>query len=280
MKTKQTCILVALILVSMVSLPLSSGQEGDSSDKQDTSGDGFFGGLFDTARQTAKTADDAAQQVFGLSPKEEAEVGREIDKSLQANMKVVNNPKIQKRIQKLAQPLLKQCRRDDNPYHFVIVEKDLCNAFASPGNYVYIYTGLLKTHPQDKHLRFVIGHEIGHCELGHAAKRWSAIIRAHQLGGELAANVADGAYAQYLAGYDQEEELDADVWSCKALMKVGGSREDVLEALRLLDKGLDNNASSSESEKPGDEVTRQIDKHFSTHPSADERIKRILQIQP
>jgi len=280
MKQKWIKIMLAWLIAIVIAVPASNGQEGGADDEQDASEGDLFGGFFDAARRAAKTADDVAQQALGLSPQEEAEVGEAIYKNYRQNMTFVDDPKIQKRIQRLAGPLIEQCQRDDNPYHFVIVESDRCNAFACPGNYVYIYTGLLETHPQDKHLRFIIGHEIGHCELGHAAKRCSAIIRAHQIGGDLAANVAGAAYAQYLEGYDQEEELDADVWSCKALMKVGGSREDTLEALRLLDKGASDDASSDESKDSGNELTRQIDRHFSSHPSADERIKRILQIEP
>ena len=52
----------------------------------------------------------------------------------------------------------------------MIDSKEL-NAFALPGGYLYIYTGLLKHLKNEAQLAFVLGHEVGHIVGRHAIRR-------------------------------------------------------------------------------------------------------------
>jgi predicted Zn-dependent protease len=57
-------------------------------------------------------------------------------------------------------------------YQLEIIQNDTTlNAFAVPGGYVYIYTGLLKYLDSEAALAGVIGHEIAHVERRHATQR-------------------------------------------------------------------------------------------------------------
>ena len=57
-------------------------------------------------------------------------------------------------------------------YQLELLQNDTTlNAFATPGGYVYVYTGLLKYLDSEAALAGVIGHEIAHAERRHATQR-------------------------------------------------------------------------------------------------------------
>lgn len=61
------------------------------------------------------------------------------------------------------------------PYQMEIIDQpEILNAFALPGGYIYIYTGLLKYLDSEAALAGVIGHEIAHAEMRHATQRMTA----------------------------------------------------------------------------------------------------------
>lgn len=61
-------------------------------------------------------------------------------------------------------------------YQLEIIQNDTTlNAFATPGGYVYLYTGLIKYLDSEAALAGVIGHEIGHAERRHATQKMTSI---------------------------------------------------------------------------------------------------------
>lgn len=52
-----------------------------------------------------------------------------------------------------------------------IIENDsVLNAFATPGGYIYVYTGLIKYLDQEDDLMGVLGHEVAHADLRHTSR--------------------------------------------------------------------------------------------------------------
>jgi predicted Zn-dependent protease len=65
--------------------------------------------------------------------------------------------------------------KDIFDYQMEIIDDDsTLNAFALPGGYVYVYSGLLKYLTSSAALAGVLGHEIAHAELRHATQRMTA----------------------------------------------------------------------------------------------------------
>jgi len=65
----------------------------------------------------------------------------------------------------LAKEILAAIPADDKPgyeFKFTLIDKDVINAFAVPGGYVYIYTGIIKNMKDESELACVLGHEITH----------------------------------------------------------------------------------------------------------------------
>lgn len=68
----------------------------------------------------------------------------------------------------------KVVKKDVYNYQFEIINQDILNAFAIPGGYIYLYTGLLKYLDSEAALAGVIGHEIAHIERRHSTQRLTA----------------------------------------------------------------------------------------------------------
>ncbi len=58
------------------------------------------------------------------------------------------------------------------PYKIALIDNDeVVNAFAAPGGYIYVYTGLLKFLDNEATLAGIIAHEVAHAERRHATQR-------------------------------------------------------------------------------------------------------------
>jgi beta-barrel assembly-enhancing protease len=87
----------------------------------------------------------------------------------------------------------------DYPFTFTIIDKDVQNAFAVPGGYVYIYTGIIKEMKDESELAGVLGHEISHVVWHHYR---DALAKTTGMGILLDALLGDdaGKLAQLVAG--------------------------------------------------------------------------------
>ena len=116
----------------------------------------------------------------------------------------------------LASPEIK--KRGIYPYQFEIIHDDkTINAFATPGGYVYVYTGLLKFVDNEATLAGVLGHEIAHAERRHATKRLTKYY-----GVEIILSIALGENPSQIA------QVTANLFTGLALLK--NSRDDEAEA--------------------------------------------------
>lgn len=104
---------------------------------------------------------------------------------------------------------------------YIIRNDEELNAFATPGGYVYVYTGLLKYLDSEDHLAGVLGHEIAHADRRHTVR---AIQR--ELGVQLLLDVAlgqnQGAVVQVVRAlgnlqYSRSNEEEADQYSVRYL---------------------------------------------------------------
>ena len=74
----------------------------------------------------------------------------------------------QERIDKVFANIVNQADRKEITYTLTILQSDVVNAFAAPGGYVFLTTGLLRHVADDTDiLANVIGHEVAHIELKH-----------------------------------------------------------------------------------------------------------------
>ncbi len=124
---------------------------------------------------------DTGINIFSLE--DDAQLGQELNAQIQTDPQEYpifhGDPSIKSYIatqifnQILATPQIQH--RDVFNYQVEIIDDDsTLNAFALPGGYVYVYTGLIKYLTSSAALAGVLGHEIAHAELRHATQRMTA----------------------------------------------------------------------------------------------------------
>jgi predicted Zn-dependent protease len=107
------------------------------------------------------------------------------------------------------------------PYKVQLIrDNNTVNAFAIPGGYIYVYTGLCKFVDNEATLAAVLAHEIGHAEARHSTKRMTK-----QYGLELLLQIVLGNNPSEL------EKLGGNLLTGLTLLK--NSRDDEYEADEL-----------------------------------------------
>lgn len=228
---------------------------------------------FDLGHDVSQAGNEIFDQVAGLTPREEQQVGKAVHAMIRNKQKLNDSPETLSRIQRLAQPFLEARRRKEIEYHFFVIQDDNINAFAHLGGYVYIHTGLLKVVRDDDELRFVLGHEIAHCDLRHCVQGMTAAVRAEQTAGELAGGLAAMAYRAISVGYSEEHELASDRWGYAQMRRQGRSHAQAALGLQMLQRNCP--ARTSESSTKRRDVKQHLEDHFRTHPPIETRLAQI-----
>jgi predicted Zn-dependent protease len=115
------------------------------------------------------------------------------------------------------------------PFTFTLIDADVQNAFAVPGGYVYIYTGIIKSMKDESELVGVLGHEIAHVTRHHyrdaLAKEAGLSILIQTLAGDNAGQLTQvvaqtfGSLASL--SVSRSNETDADEAGTKYLAATG-----------------------------------------------------------
>jgi beta-barrel assembly-enhancing protease len=172
----------------------------------------------------------ATSAFFGsLTVEKEKELGEEFCLQLQQFYPVVHDPYLTSYINAIGQKLVKQLGPQPFQYHFYILEDPTYNAFAVPGGYVFVNTGIIQLMNREDELAGVLAHEITHVHQRHMAKRLEkskftsvatviAALAAVLLGGGAAAPLLTGVMAggeSAMLAYSREDESEADTLGFK-----------------------------------------------------------------
>jgi predicted Zn-dependent protease len=162
-----------------------------------------------------------------LTGEEEKELGQAFFRSLHSQITVSQDAEIQQYIQTLGQRLVAHSDAPAYPFYFFVVMENDINAFAGPGGYIGVNSGLILMTEAESELASVIGHEIGHVTQRHlyrsaeAASRMSiptmaATLAAILLGTQSAAAAqaaviaVQAGNAQFQINFTREHEAEAD----------------------------------------------------------------------
>tara|TARA_B100001287_G_scaffold261577_1_gene250738 strand:- start:306 stop:1136 length:831 start_codon:yes stop_codon:yes gene_type:complete len=207
------------------------------------------------------------------SVEEEMQLGYKISKQYDQQLNLNTNPEIVDYINDIGQRLVKVSKRNTIPFVFKVVNDPTVNAFALPGGYCYINTGLILFAESEAELASVIGHEIAHVVGEHSMKRLSktrAINGALQIGSilgsvfigqrttENALMIADLASTGVLLNYSRGDELEADR----------------LGIQQMHDAGLNPIGSQTFFQKLSKKDGAKTSGFFSTHPATEDRFKQ------
>ncbi len=193
----------------------------------------------------------------------------------------VQNPNLRGYINEVGQKLKDQTEVDGptRAWTFTLLDSDVINAFALPGERVFMSRGLADKLTSEAQLAGVLGHEAGHVMARHTSERMAqsnAIgIGAAVVGAVAGAATKNDALAQgipAIAGaggqvivlkFSREQESEADSLGMRYMAKAGYNPHGQLEVMQVL-----KTASGSGGGTP--EI-------LATHPLPETRIQRVTQ---
>ncbi len=210
--------------------------------------------------ESIKKASKAASKAFEeFTPENEYYIGRTIAANILSKYKAYQNMGPNQYINLVGQTV---ARASDKPetfkgYHFLILDTDEINAFATPGGLILVSRGLLRCCKSEDALASVLAHEIGHVQLGHGmgairGSRYTSLGKivgvemAKNLGGEQlaqAAEIFDGTVGDIMKtmvdnGYQSSQEYEADNTAIMILKRVGYNPTALKEMLEQMNEQL------------------------------------------
>ena len=206
--------------------------------------------------------------------------GKQFSEQVEQTSKVIRDPVVNEYINRLAQNIV---RNSDAkvPFTVKVLDDDTVNAFALPGGYFYVFSGLILAADNESELAGVMAHEIAHVAACHAAReqtrgQWAnfASIPLIFVGGGLGYGIYEAmgiAVPLTFMKFSRGFEADADYLGVQYLYNSGYDPKgmpDMFEKLAALEK-----------KKPG-----ALSKAFDSHPQTPDRIEKtqseIAQILP
>jgi beta-barrel assembly-enhancing protease len=209
-----------------------------------------------------------------IPPEQEKQLGLQVKDQLEKeqHVKYVDDPAVTAYVKEITDkilPLAKKDRPDVDWTVKVIDDPKTVNAFATPGGYLYVYSGLLLAADDTAEVAGVLGHESGHVVARHSARQM-----VNQLGIETLASIAlgknPGAASQLAAGlagqtallaYSRADELEADQFGARYSNGAGYDPHGIATFFEKLTR--------SEGKQPG------WASFLSTHPATPERIQKV-----
>src|SRR5690348_1412728 len=212
---------------------------------------------------------DVGKGVNFYSLEKEIALGKQLAQEVERQSKIIDDPIIAEYVNRVGQNLV---RNSDAkvPFTIKVLDTEEINAFALPGGFFFVNSGLLLKADSESELAGVMAHEIAHVAARHGTKQATrgeiinlASIPLIFMGGWTGYAIQQGAGLAIPLGFlnfSRAFEREADYLGLQYLYKTGydpTSFVDFFEKIQSLEK-----------KKPGT-----ISKVFSTHPMTDDRIK-------
>jgi predicted Zn-dependent protease len=215
-----------------------------------------------------------------LSPRQEKEIGLEVLGEIRRYLNFESDPYIQDYIQSIGQKLV-STHTQVMEYDFFVVNDHRINAFALPGGFIGVNTGIILNADSESELASVMAHEVSHVRLRHIAQLYEHAnkVQISAIAGMLAAVVlatqspeaAQGALAiataastQSMINFTRENEKEADQEGLQALARAGFDPKGMPHFFQKLQKGNHFHDPNSAPE------------FLRTHPLTESRIQSAL----
>lgn len=183
------------------------------------------------------------QESFYYSTDKEVQMGQSISRSLEEELKLADDPLLQKRVEDIGKKVVAVSDRKDIDYHFKVLDDEEVNALSLPGGFVYVNKGLVDKVSSDDELAAVLAHEVGHIVARHSIKKLQGVISYSFLrlltvplndAGKVG-TAADMAVTELLLGFSREDELLADQLAARYVKLAGYSPKAMINFLEKLE---------------------------------------------
>src|SRR6202453_3426742 len=212
----------------------------------------------------------------------EIALGKQLSAEIEKQAKFINDPVVNEYVNRVGQNLVRNSDAQV-PFTIKVIDSDVVNAFALPGGFFYVNSGLILHADEESELAGVMAHEIAHVCARHGTKQ-ATKSEITQL-----AMIPAMIFIPYtLAGYALYQGMQFIIpMAFLQFTRVDEREADYLGLEYMYKAGYDPNAfvaffekvSADEKKQPGT-----IPKIFSTHPPTPDRIeasqKEIATILP
>jgi Zn-dependent protease with chaperone function len=212
----------------------------------------------------------------------EIALGKQLAQEVERSSKLIDDPVVVEYVNRVGQNLV---RNSDArvPFTIKVIDSDVVNAFALPGGFFYVNSGLILRAQEEAELAGVMAHEISHVTARHGTKQ-ATKGEIMQLATIPLILLGPGGWAGY--GIYEASQL-AIPFSYLKFSRDAEREADYLGLQYMYKAGYDPNAYVTFFERIQTDEKRQpgtIPKIFSTHPPTPERIantqKEIARILP
>jgi predicted Zn-dependent protease len=212
---------------------------------------------------------DVGKGVNFYSLEKEIALGKQLASEVERQAKIVNDPVIAEYVNRVGQNLV---RNSDAkvPFTIKVIDSEEVNAFALPGGFFFVNSGLIMKADNEAELAGVMAHEIGHVAARHGTRQATrgeiaqlGMIPLIFMGGWTGYGIYQAASVLVpvtFLKFSRAMESEADLLGLEYMYKAGYDPTafvDFFEKIETLEK-----------RKPGT-----MAKVFSTHPMTDDRIR-------
>ena len=204
------------------------------------------------------------------SLEKEIQMGKSYAQQVEASVKLVQDPVVTEYVNRIGQNLV---RNSDAkvPFTIKVIDSDEINAFALPGGFFYVNSGLILAADNESEMAGVMAHEIAHVAARHATRQMTraqyanfATIPLIFVGGGIgyaAYNAMSLALPLTFLSFSREFEAQADYLGLEYMYKTGYDPQSFIAFFEKVE--------AKEKKKPGT-----LAKAFSTHPPTPDRIQK------
>jgi predicted Zn-dependent protease len=216
------------------------------------------------------------------SLEKEIGLGKQLAQEVERSSKLVDDPVVTEYVNRVGQNLV---RNSDAkvPFTIKVIDSDEVNAFALPGGFFYVNSGLILRANEESELAGVMAHEIAHVAARHGTKQATKgdLVQLASIPAMIFIPYTWAGYAAYqgmnflipmtFLKFSRDAEREADFLGLQYMYKAGYDPNSYVTFFERI--------QSDEKRRPGT-----IGKAFSTHPPTPERIentqKEIARILP
>ncbi len=210
----------------------------------------------------------------------EIKIGKQYAMQVESSVKLVQDPVVNEYVNRIGQNLVRNSDAQV-PFTIKVIDSDEVNAFALPGGFFYVNSGLILAADEEAELAGVMAHEISHVAARHGMRQmtranWAQIgtLPLIFMGGGLGYGLYEAsglALPLTFMKFQRNFEAEADYLGLQYMYKTGYDPQAFISFFEKI--------QAKEKKKPGT-----IAKAFASHPQTPDRIeasqKEIATILP
>jgi predicted Zn-dependent protease len=203
----------------------------------------------------------------------EIALGKQLAQEVDKSAKFIDDPVVTEYVNRVGQNLV---RNSDArvPFTIKVIDSDVVNAFALPGGFFYVNSGLILHADEESELAGVMAHEIAHVCARHGTKQATKgeIVNLASIPAMIFIPYTWAGYAIYqgmnfaipltFLKFSRDDEREADYLGLQYMYKAGYDPNSFV--------GFFEKVEADEKKEPGT-----IPKVFATHPPTPDRIESI-----